>query len=145
NMPAEVGTHGMTYSLYSDILQLAKHVGWQYKSEITWYQPVYRNSTLGKDSAGTPHLVNPVERVMILYKYHWERKAHGGSPLGAESLQLTHGFWTITPDDTQDTSLHLARFPCKCPGMRYTCSVPRMMWCSIPSEVRAVSPWLRNT
>jgi DNA modification methylase len=115
NVPAEVGNNGITYSLYSDILQLAKHVGWQYKSEITWYQPVYRSGTLGKGSAGTPHLVNPAERVMVLYKHQWERQDTGGAPHDAESLHLTHGFWTIDPDDTQDTSLHLARFPLQVP------------------------------
>jgi len=111
NVQADVGNNGITYSLYSDILQLAKQVGFQYKSEITWYQPVYRRSTLEKGAGGAPHLVNPVERVMILYKHQWERMDNGGSPRGSAYHPLAHGLWHIDVEEPQDTPLLRARFP----------------------------------
>ena len=114
NVQADSGNNDTTHSLYSDILQLAKTVGFQYKSEITWYQPVYRSSAFGKGSASSPTIVNPVERIMILYKHQWEKIDNKFSNMGAESRLLTHGFWQINLDE-QDTSPHLARLPVQIP------------------------------
>jgi site-specific DNA-methyltransferase (adenine-specific) len=115
NVQADVGNNGIMHSLYSDILQLAKQVGFQYRSEITWYQPVYRRSTLGKGSASAPHLVNPVERVMILYKHQWERLGKGVSPSGSASPHLAHGLWQIDVEEIPGTAQHRVHFPLQVP------------------------------
>jgi site-specific DNA-methyltransferase (adenine-specific) len=115
NIPADNGQHGPAYSLYADILQLAKQVGWQYKSEITWYQPVYRRSALGKGSASAPTIVNPLEKIMVLYKHQWERIHSGTLHTNSGSENLSYGFWTIDIDESQDVSPPLARLPREVP------------------------------
>jgi site-specific DNA-methyltransferase (adenine-specific) len=115
NVQADSGTNGTTRSLYADVLQLAKTVGFQYRSEVTWYQPIYRSSVFGRGSASSPTIVNPVERIMILFKHQWERIGKQVSTLGSDSRHLTHGFWQIDLDEAQDVSPHLARLPLQIP------------------------------
>jgi DNA modification methylase len=117
NVQADSGRNGVTHSLYSDVLQLAKTVGFQYRSEVTWYTPIFQRSALNNvGSVHVPNLTSAVERIAILYKHSWEKQRKGTSDnLGADQMRLTQGLWEIDPDEQQDTSLHLARLPLEIP------------------------------
>jgi site-specific DNA-adenine methylase/DNA modification methylase len=111
------GTNGSARCSYTDIVQLARQVGLQFRSEITWYTPVFQRSALSNSGSVTsPHLANAVERIVVLYKHSWEKQRKGPSDnLGSDHMRLTQGLWEIDPDEQQDTSLHLARLPLEIP------------------------------
>jgi hypothetical protein len=61
------GTNGSSSFSYGDIVQLARQVGFQYRSEVTWYTPIFQRSALNHmGSVNAPNLTNPVERIAIL-------------------------------------------------------------------------------
>jgi site-specific DNA-methyltransferase (adenine-specific) len=117
NIASDTSKWGETRSLYSDVLQIAKSLGFQYKSEITWRLPIFKSTAFGSwGSASAPNIISTVERVMLLYKHQWQKERKGISEnLGAEFLHLIHGFWVVDPEDRQDVSLHLATLPLEIP------------------------------
>jgi site-specific DNA-methyltransferase (adenine-specific) len=117
NVATDTSKWGETRSLYSDVLQIAKDIGFQYKSEITWRLPVFKSTAFGSwGSASAPNIISTVERVMLLYKHQWAKRQKGVSDdLDADFLHLIQGFWVVDPDDRQDVSLHLAKLPLEIP------------------------------
>jgi site-specific DNA-methyltransferase (adenine-specific) len=99
------------------VLQIAKSIGFQYKSEITWRMPVFKSTAFGSwGSASAPNIISTVERIMLLYKHQWQKQHKGVSEdLGADLLHLVQGFWMVDPEETQDVSLHLAKLPLEIP------------------------------
>jgi site-specific DNA-methyltransferase (adenine-specific) len=117
NFATDTSKEGVTRCLYSDVLQIAQSLGFQYKSEITWRMPVFRSTAFGAwGSANAPQILSTVERVMLLYKHQWQKQRKGVSDdLGADLLHLVQGFWVVDPEDRQDVSLHLAKLPLEIP------------------------------
>jgi site-specific DNA-methyltransferase (adenine-specific) len=117
NIATDTSKGGITRTLYSDVLQIAKCIGFQYKSEIPWRMPVFKSTAFGAwGSVSAPQIVSTVERVMLLYKHQWQKQRKGVSDdLGADVLHLVQGFWVVDPDETQDVSLHLAKLPLEIP------------------------------
>jgi site-specific DNA-methyltransferase (adenine-specific) len=117
NLATDTSKGGITRSLYSDVLQIAQSLGFQYKSEITWRLQVFKSNAFGSwGSASAPNIISTVERVMLLYKHQWQKQRQGVSDdLRADALHLVQGFWMVDPEETQDVSLHLAKLPLAIP------------------------------
>jgi site-specific DNA-methyltransferase (adenine-specific) len=118
NVRVEAGNNGIVRPLYSHLLTIAESLGFRYKTDITWSVSVFQRATAfgSWGSAVCPRLMNPAERVLILYKQQWEKRDKGVSDkLGAEALKLTSGLWVIDPDDRQDVSRHIAKLPLEIP------------------------------
>jgi site-specific DNA-methyltransferase (adenine-specific) len=117
NIATNISKGGITRSLYSDVLQIAKSLGFQYKSEIIWRMPMFRSAAFGSwGSASAPNIISTVERVMLLYKHQWQKQRKGISDdLSADFLHLVQGMWVVDPEDRQDVSLHLAKLPLEIP------------------------------
>jgi DNA modification methylase len=117
NLRPDVVVNGIIRPFYSHFLTIAESLGFCYRTDVTFSVSTFQSSTaLGWGSASNPRLMNPTERVLILYKQQWEKLEKGVSDkLGAEALKLTNGLWVIDPDDRQDVSLHIAKLPLKIP------------------------------
>jgi site-specific DNA-methyltransferase (adenine-specific) len=117
NIATDTCKGGITRTLYSDVLQIAKSIGFQYKSEITWRLPVFKSTAFGSwGSASSPNVICPVERIMLLYEHQWSKQHKGVSDdLSAEYLHLVQGLWVVDPEDRQDVSLDLPKLPLEIP------------------------------
>jgi site-specific DNA-methyltransferase (adenine-specific) len=117
NIATDTCKGGITRTLYSDVLQIAQSLGFQYKSEIIWRLPIFKSTAFGSwGSASAPNFISTVERVMLLYKHQWQKQRKGVSEdLGADVLHLVQGFWVVDPEEMQDVSLHLAKLPLEIP------------------------------
>jgi site-specific DNA-methyltransferase (adenine-specific) len=117
NVAADASKGGVNRSLYSDVLQLAKQVGFQYRSEITWRLPVFKSTAFGSwGSASAPNVIYSVERIMLLYKHQWQKQHKGVSDdLSTDFLHLVHGLWEVDPEDRLDASFHLPKLPLEIP------------------------------
>jgi site-specific DNA-methyltransferase (adenine-specific) len=117
NLATDTSKGGITRTLYSDVLHIAKSIGFQYKSEITWRMPVFKSTAFGSwGSASAPNIISTVERIMLLYKHQWNTQNQGVSDdLSPEFLQLVQGVWIVDPEDRQDVSLHRAQLPLEIP------------------------------
>jgi site-specific DNA-methyltransferase (adenine-specific) len=117
NVATDTSKGGVNRSLYSDVLQVAKQIGFQYRSEITWRLPVFKCQAIGSwASASSPNVICPVERIMLLYKHQWQKQHIGISDdLSTDFLHLVQGLWVVDPEDRQDVSLHLAKLPLAIP------------------------------
>jgi site-specific DNA-methyltransferase (adenine-specific) len=117
NIATDTCKGGVTRTLYSDVLQIAKSIGFQYKSEITWRLPVFKSTAFGSwASASSPNIISTVERIMLLYKHQWQKQHKGISDdLSTDYLHLVQGLWVVDPEDRQDVSLHLPKLPLEIP------------------------------
>ena len=73
NIPLDKNKGGHN-SVYSDIIHIAKKVGWKYHSTIVWNeQNISRRTAWGSWlSASAPHVIAPVEMIAVLYKKEWK-------------------------------------------------------------------------
>jgi site-specific DNA-methyltransferase (adenine-specific) len=117
NIATDTCKGGVTRTLYSDVLQMAKSIGFQYKSEISWRLPIFKSTAFGSwGSASSPNIISTVERIMLLYKHQWQKQNKGVSDdLTADFLHLVQGLWVVDPEDRQDVSLHLPKLPLEIP------------------------------
>jgi len=115
NVPLDKNRGGHQ-SVYSDLLQAAKSVGWKYFSSIVWNeQNISRRTAWGSwRSASAPHVIAPVEMVALLYKGQWKRTERGRSDLGRDDfIAWTNGLWTFSGE--RRTVGHPAPFPPELP------------------------------
>ncbi|MHB1931696.1 MAG: DNA-methyltransferase [Thermoplasmata archaeon] len=115
NVPLDKNRGGHQ-SVYSDLLQAAKSVGWKYFSTIVWNeQNISRRTAWGSwRSASAPHVIAPVEMVVLLYKGQWKRIERGRSDLSRDDfIAWTNGLWTFSGE--RRTVGHPAPFPPELP------------------------------
>jgi len=115
NVPLDKNRGGHQ-SVYSDLLQAAKSVGWKYFSTIVWNeQNISRRTAWGSwRSASAPHVIAPVEMVGLLYKGQWKKVERGRSDLTREEfIAWTNGLWTFS-GETRAVG-HPAPFPRELP------------------------------
>ena len=62
-------------SVYADITNIAKKVGWKYQSTIIWNeQNISRRTAWGSWlSASAPYVIAPVEVIVVMYKKKWKK------------------------------------------------------------------------
>ncbi|MBD3189251.1 MAG: site-specific DNA-methyltransferase [Candidatus Heimdallarchaeota archaeon] len=116
NMPLDKNKGGQQ-SVYSDIIQIAKDIGWQYHSTIIWNEGnISRRTAWGSwMSASAPYVIAPVEVIAILYKKSWKKNKKGKSDIKRdEFIEWTNGLWTFSGESKKRIG-HPAPFPLELP------------------------------
>ncbi|MBI5872187.1 site-specific DNA-methyltransferase [archaeon] len=116
NIPLDKNKGGQQ-SVYSDILHIAKGVGWKYHSTIIWNEGnISRRTAWGSwKSASAPYVIAPVEVIVILYKNNWKRSQKGESTVtNNEFIEWTNGLWTFSGESKKKIG-HPAPFPIELP------------------------------
>lgn len=102
----------------ADLTTIAKEVGWNYHSTIVWNEGnISRRTAWGSwMSASAPHIIAPVELIVILYKGQWKKVA--GSKESTitrdEFMEWTNGLWTFSGEIAKRVG-HPAPFPRELP------------------------------
>ena len=95
NIGLDKNKHGKR-PLCSDITKLALDAGWKYHSTIIWNEGnMSRRTAWGSWlSASAPHVIAPVEVILVLYKDRWKRSYRGTSTIQRdEFIEWTNGLW----------------------------------------------------
>jgi len=104
-------------SVYSDIVNIAKDIGFKYFSTIIWNEGnISRRTAWGSWlSASAPYVIAPIETIVILYKKQWKKLTRGKSDiLEAEFKEWTNGLWTFSGESKKKIG-HPAPFPIELP------------------------------
>lgn len=83
----------------ADMTRIAMDVGWEYHATIIWNEGnISRRTAWGSwRSASAPHVIAPVEVIIILYKYDWKREYKGVSTISRdEFIAWTNGLWEFS-------------------------------------------------
>ncbi len=100
-------------SVYADIVNIAKKVGWKYFSTIIWNEGnISRRTAWGSWlSAKAPYVIAPVEVIVIFYKNQWPKLANGISDITRdEFMNWTQGVWNFSGESKKKVG-HPAPFP----------------------------------
>lgn len=98
NIPLDKNKGGQQ-SVYADIAQIAKEVGWKYHSTIIWNEgTISRRTAWGSwKSASAPYVIAPVEVIVILYKEVWKKRCRGENDITTEEFKdWTNGLWEFS-------------------------------------------------
>lgn len=104
-------------SVYADVVNIAKKVGWKYFSTIIWNEGnISRRTAWGSWlSASAPYVIAPVEVVIIFYKERWQKTNKGVSDITREEfMEWTNGLWTFSGESKKKVG-HPAPFPVELP------------------------------
>ena len=104
-------------SVYADIVEIAKKVGWKYFSTIIWNEGnISRRTAWGSWlSAKAPYVIAPVEVIVVFYKERWSKIKNGNSDISKEEfMEWTQGVWNF-PGESRKKVGHPAPFPVELP------------------------------
>ncbi|MHA1287035.1 MAG: DNA-methyltransferase [Candidatus Thorarchaeota archaeon] len=104
-------------SVYVDIVEIARKIGWKYFSTIVWNEGNISCRTAWGSwlSASAPYVIAPVEMVVILYKEKWKKINKGKSDITKEEfMEWTNGLWTFSGESKKRIG-HPAPFPIELP------------------------------
>ena len=99
--------------LSADITCMAMQVGWKYHATIIWNEGnISRRTAWGSwMSASAPHIIAPVETIIVLYKDNWKRERQGESDITKEEfMEWVLGIWTFNGENGKRIG-HEAPFP----------------------------------
>ena len=116
NIPLDKNKGGHQ-SIYSDITNIAKRVGWKYQTTIVWNeQNISRRTAWGSWlSASAPYVIAPVEMILIMYKKQWKKRKKGESDITKdEFIEWTNGVWNF-PGESKKKIGHPAPYPIELP------------------------------
>lgn len=116
NIPLDKSKGGYQ-SVGADLTVLAKKVGWNYKTTIIWNEGnISKGSAWGSWlSASAPHVIAPVELIVVFYKDQWKKTTKGNSDITPEEFkEWTRGIWTFRGESKQKIG-HPAPFPVELP------------------------------
>lgn len=117
NIPLDKSKGGYQ-SIGADLTVLAKSIGFKYKTTIIWNEGnISKGSAWGSwISASAPHVIAPVELIVVLYKNEWKKTS--GSRVSdiekKEFLEWTRGVWTFSGESKKKIG-HPAPFPIELP------------------------------
>ena len=99
----------------ADLTNLAVSVGWKYHCTIIWNEGnISKNTAWGSWlSASAPHVIAPVECIIVLYKDEWKRNKSGISTITKEEfMEYVRGVWVFNGARKNG---HIAPFPAELP------------------------------
>ena len=82
----------------ADLTRIALDAGWKYHATIIWLENnISRRTAWGSwKSASAPHVIAPVEVIIVLYKDEWKRERQGDSDItGEEFKEWVLGTWAV--------------------------------------------------
>ena len=103
--------------LAADLTTLALQVGWKYHATILWNEGnISRRTAWGSwMSASAPHVIAPVEVVIVLYKDEWKRQRQGKSNITSDEFKnWVLGIWDFNGESSKRIG-HEAPFPRELP------------------------------
>ncbi len=101
----------------ADLTQIALKLGWKYHATIIWNEGnISRNTAWGSwCSASAPHIIAPVEVIIVLYKDEWKRKRQGANDISTDEFKdWVKGMWSF-PGESAKRIGHPAPFPRELP------------------------------
>jgi site-specific DNA-methyltransferase (adenine-specific) len=104
-------------SVYADIVNIAKNIGWKYFSTIIWNEGNISRSTAWGSwlTAKAPYVIAPVEVIAIFYKKRWTKIKNGITNIKKdEFIEWTNGIWTFSGESKKKVQ-HPAPFPVELP------------------------------
>lgn len=116
NIPIDTGK-GEQRSVGADITCIAKRVGWKYRTTIIWNEGNISNSNARGSlmSASSPHVISPVELIVVMYKDVWNKQRKGKSDISKDDFyKWTNGIWTFAGESKKKIG-HPAPFPLELP------------------------------
>ena len=117
NIPLDKNKGGRK-SVGADITKIAQDIGWQYHATVVWNEGnISRRTAWGSWlSASAPHVIAPVELIVILYKDSWKKtKGSKQSDISKqEFMDWTNGLWTFNGESKRKIG-HPAPFPKELP------------------------------
>ncbi len=120
NIPFDKNKGGQQ-SVYADIINIAKKIGFKYHSTIIWNeQNISKRTAWGSSSSVSAHyVIAPIEMIVVLYKLKW--KKNSGSKLSDiskdEFVEWTNGVWTFPRESKKRVhhpALFLVELPRRC-------------------------------
>jgi site-specific DNA-methyltransferase (adenine-specific) len=112
NVPLDTSKHGQQPA-YADFVEMARQVGWEYRTTIVWNeQNVSRRTAWGSfASPSAPYVTAPVEMIPVFCKGPWRRGKAGTPTISrAEFIEHTNGVWTFGGENPKRVG-HPAPFP----------------------------------
>ena len=103
--------------LCADITTVAMKLGWKYHATILWNEGnISRRTAWGSwMSASAPHVIAPVEVIVVLYKEEWKKNYRGESDISAEEFKdWVLGLWKFNGESGKRIG-HEAPFPRELP------------------------------
>lgn len=101
----------------ADLTNIALKVGWQYHATVIWNEGnISRRTAWGSWlSASAPHVIAPVEVIIILHKGDWKRKRQGENDITKEEfMDWVLGVWEFNGESAKRVG-HEAPFPRELP------------------------------
>ncbi len=103
--------------LSADVTTLAMEAGWKYHATIIWNEGnISRRTAWGSwKSASAPHIIAPVETIIVLYKEEWKRERQGTPDISGEDFkEWVLGIWSFNGESGKRIG-HEAPFPLELP------------------------------
>ena len=109
NIPLDKNSGGKQ-AVTADLTNIAREVGWQYHATIIWNEGnISRRTAWGSwMRPSAPHVIAPVETIVVLYKDDWKRQHQGDDQVTItrdEFMQWTSGVWI---HDEPESTRHAA-------------------------------------
>ncbi len=106
NIPLDKNSGGKQ-AVTADLTNIAREVGWQYHATIIWNEGnISRRTAWGSwMRPSAPHVIAPVETIVVLYKDDWKRAHLGDERVTIERdefMAWTSGVWSTS--EGQETS-----------------------------------------
>ena len=101
NIPLDKNSGGKQ-AVTADLTNVAREVGWRYHATIIWNEGnISRRTAWGSwRRPSAPHVIAPVETIVVLYKGEWKRRHLGDERVTIERdefMAWTSGVWRNTP------------------------------------------------
>ena len=103
--------------LCADVTTIAMKAGWKYHATILWNEGNISKRTAWGSwmSASAPHVIAPVEVIIVLYKDEWKKNYKGESDITAEEFkEWVLGIWSFNGESGKKIG-HEAPFPRELP------------------------------
>ena len=116
NIPLDKSNGGHR-AVGADLTKIAQDVGWLYRSTIVWNEGnISRRTAWGSwKSASAPHVIAPVELIVVMHKDGWKKEDGGQSDItGDQFKDWTNGVWTFNGESKTRIG-HPAPFPRELP------------------------------
>lgn len=101
----------------ADLTTIAMDIGWHYHATIVWNEGnISRRTAWGSwKSASAPHVIAPVEVIIVLHKGEWKRKRQGENDITSDEFkEWVKGVW-VFPGESAKRVGHEAPFPRELP------------------------------
>lgn len=116
NIPFTTFDGNEKYCIYSDLIQIAKLIGWQYRASIIWqkYGVQSRTAWGSFGSAKALNIMTPAELIVVFFKGNWDKQIIGKNNITND--EFSHWVMGIWDFPIVHDELHPAPFPEELPN-----------------------------